>query len=58
MELVAKSGLLASLDIAELNPALDADGRTARLIVALAATLLGRPVACFPPEKAIPCLQN
>jgi len=44
MELVHESGLLSSLDIAELNPFLDEAGRTARLMVDLAASLFGKRV--------------
>lgn len=44
MELVCDSGLSTSLDLAELNPFLDERGRTATLMVDLAASLLGRRV--------------
>lgn len=44
MELVAESGLASSLDMVELNPFLDVRGRTARLMVDLAASLMGRRV--------------
>ncbi len=44
MELLHDSGLAISLDIAELNPFLDERGRTASLLVDLAASLLGRRV--------------
>lgn len=44
MEMVWESGLATSLDLAELNPFLDERGRTARLMVDLAASLLGRRV--------------
>lgn len=44
MEMVHESGVLASADIAELNPFLDEAGRTARLMVDLAASLFGRQV--------------
>ena len=44
MELVCDSGLATSLDLAELNPFLDERGRTATLMVDLAASLLGRRV--------------
>ena len=44
MEMVHDSGLASSLDLAELNPFLDERGRTATLMVDLAASLMGRRV--------------
>jgi arginase len=44
MEMLHDSGLVASLDIVELNPFLDRGGESARLLVALAASLFGRQV--------------
>ena len=44
MEMVCDSGLLTSLDLAELNPFLDEKGRTALLLVDLTASALGRRV--------------
>jgi len=44
MEMVHESGLMTSLDLVELNPFLDERGRTARLMVDLAASLFGRKV--------------
>lgn len=44
MELLHDSGLVTSLDLAELNPFLDERGRTALLMVDLAASLMGRRV--------------
>jgi arginase len=44
MELLHDSGLVTSLDLVELNPFLDERGRTAKLIVDLAASLLGRRI--------------
>jgi arginase len=44
MELLCESGLPSSLDIVELNPLLDRDGITARLLVDLAASLMGRRI--------------
>ncbi|GJD51591.1 Arginase [Methylobacterium crusticola] len=44
MELLHDSGLVRSLDLVELNPFLDERGRTALLMVDLAASLLGRRV--------------
>lgn len=42
MELLCDSGLVTSLELAELNPFLDDRGRTARLMTDLAASLFGR----------------
>ena len=42
MELLGDSGLVTSLDLVELNPFLDERGKTARLMVDLAASLFGR----------------
>lgn len=44
MEMLHESGLVTSLDLAELNPFLDERGRTARLMVDLTASLMGRKV--------------
>lgn len=44
MEMLCDSGLVGSLDLAELNPFLDERGRTATLMVDLVASLLGRRV--------------
>lgn len=44
MEMLHDSGLVASLDLVELNPFLDERGRTATLMVDLTASLLGRRV--------------
>lgn len=44
MELLHDSQLVTSLDLVELNPFLDDRGRTARLMVDLAASLFGRRV--------------
>ncbi|MCA0928725.1 arginase [Ruegeria profundi] len=44
MELLHESGLVCALDLVELNPFLDERGRTARLMVDLAASLLGRRI--------------
>lgn len=44
MELLHESGLVSSLDLVELNPALDENGRTAALMVDLAASLMGRRI--------------
>lgn len=44
MELLHENDLVTSLDLAELNPFLDERGRTARLMVDLVASLMGRKV--------------
>jgi arginase len=44
MEMLHDSGLVASLDLVELNPFLDERGRTALLLVDLVASLMGRRV--------------
>ncbi len=44
MEMLHDSGLMTSLDLVELNPFLDERGRTASLMVDLAASALGRRV--------------
>ncbi|MEM7464290.1 MAG: arginase [Pseudomonadota bacterium] len=44
MEHLCDSGLVTSLDLVELNPFLDERGRTAKLMVDLCASLLGRKV--------------
>ncbi|MEP2641084.1 arginase [Roseobacter sp.] len=44
MEMVHDSGLMTSLDLVELNPFLDERGRTAQVMVDLAASALGRRV--------------
>ncbi|MFC4668218.1 arginase [Seohaeicola nanhaiensis] len=44
MEIINDSGLLTSLDLVELNPFLDERGRTAQVMVDLAASAMGRRV--------------
>ncbi|WP_171129092.1 MULTISPECIES: arginase [unclassified Ruegeria] len=44
MELLHESRLVCSLDLVELNPFLDERGRTAKLMVDLAASLMGRRI--------------
>ena len=44
MEILHDSGLVSSLDLVELNPFLDHKGRTARLMVDLTASLMGRRI--------------
>lgn len=44
MEMICDSGLMTSLDLVELNPFLDERGRTAQVMVDLAASALGRRI--------------
>ncbi|HUQ16298.1 MAG TPA: arginase family protein, partial [Candidatus Saccharimonadales bacterium] len=44
MELLAASGKLRSLEIAEVNPILDRENRTAELAVELIASALGQTI--------------
>ena len=44
MEMLHDSGLVGSLDLVELNPFLDRAGESARLLVAMAASLFGRQI--------------
>ena len=44
MEMIADTGLLASVDVVELNPALDHANRTAEVAVELMAALFGRRI--------------
>lgn len=44
MEMICDSGLMTSLDLVELNPFLDNRGRTAQVMVDLAASAFGRRV--------------
>ena len=50
MELLCDSGLVTSLDLVELNPFLDVQGKTAVLMVDLCASLLGRKVLDRPSQ--------
>ena len=43
-ELIHESGLMTSLDLVELNPFLDDRGKTARLMVDLVGSMMGRKV--------------
>ncbi|MCB1342057.1 MAG: arginase [Pseudooceanicola sp.] len=52
MEMVSDSGLMTSLDLVELNPFLDERGRTAQVMVDLAASGLGRRVFDRPTRAA------
>ncbi len=56
MEMLHDSGLVRSLDIVELNPFLDERGRSARVLVELAASLFGRRILDRPtlPAEATP----
>ena len=44
MEMLSESESVTSLDLVELNPALDERGRTARLMVELTASLMGKRI--------------
>ena len=48
MEMIADTGLLASLDVMELNPALDVRNRTAELAVDLIESLFGKSTLMRP----------
>ena len=52
MEHLHESGLVTSLDLVELNPFLDERGRTARLMVDLVGSLMGRKVFDRPTRSA------
>jgi arginase len=52
MEMVADTGRLASLDIVELNPALDVRNRTAELAVDLVESLFGKSTLVSRPVRA------
>lgn len=51
-ELIHESGLLSSLDLVELNPFMDERGRTARMMVDLVGSLMGRKVFDRPTRAA------
>jgi len=44
MELLADAGCITSLDLVEVNPILDRENHTARMMVELAASLLGKAI--------------
>ena len=44
MEMLCDSGLVGSLDLAELNPILDERGKSAHALVELVASLFGRKI--------------
>ena len=50
MEMLHDSGLVVSLDIVELNPFLDDRGRSAKILVDLAASLFGRSIVDRPQQ--------
>jgi len=52
MEMLHDSGLVSSLDLVELNPFLDDRGKSARVLVELAASLFGRRVLDRPTRSA------
>ena len=51
MEMLHDSGLVGSVEVAELNPFLDERGRTARLLTELVASLFGRSVLDRPASR-------
>ena len=52
MEMLFDSGLVASLDLVELNPFLDDRGKSARIMVELTASLFGRRILDRPTRAA------
>jgi arginase len=52
MEILCDSGLVTSLDLVELNPFLDDRGKSARVMVELAASLFGRRIFDRPTQAA------
>ena len=52
MEMLCDSGLATALDIVELNPFLDDRGKSARIMVELAASLFGRRIFDRPTQAA------
>lgn len=53
MEMIHDAGVMTSLDLVELNPMLDERGRTAQLMVDLAASALGRTVFDRPTPRRL-----
>ena len=53
MEMIADTGLVGSLDIVELNPALDVRNRTAELAVDLVESLFGKSTLMRPAQRAL-----
>jgi len=52
MEMLCDSGLVAALDLVELNPFFDERGKTARLLVELTGSLFGRQIIHHAPRRA------
>ncbi|OJF96461.1 arginase [Pararhizobium antarcticum] len=52
MEMLCDAGLVASLDLVELNPFLDDRGKSARILVELTASLFGRRILDRPTRSA------
>lgn len=52
MEMIGRTGRMASLDLVELNPFLDDRGKSARLMVELAASAFGRRIFDRPAQPA------
>ena len=52
MEMLCDSGLVASLDLVELNPFLDDRGKSARILVEMTASLFGRRIFDRPTRAA------
>jgi arginase len=52
MEMLCDSGLVAALDLVELNPFLDDRGKSARIMVELTASLFGRRIFDRPTQAA------
>ncbi|MFT4185526.1 MAG: arginase [Rhizobium sp.] len=52
MEMLSDSGLVSSLDLVELNPFLDDRGKSARVLVEMAASLFGRRIFDRPTRAA------
>ena len=44
MELLSDSGIISSLDLVEVNPVLDSQNATAKIMVEMAASLLGKKI--------------
>jgi arginase len=53
MEMIADTGRMASLDIMELNPALDVRNKTAVLAVDLVESLFGKSTLMRKPPRAV-----
>jgi len=53
MEMIADTGLLGSLDVVELNPALDVRNKTATLAVDLIESLFGKSTLMRRPAERI-----